>query len=75
MLIGIAHALFIFLELAFVESLIEQVLEENGVRDSDRMRVLHRLDHLFLREHMVSDDGDVTYLHLRTFIDIKNDFE
>ena len=52
LLISIAHPLFVFFELAFVEGLVEQVLEPDGMRDADGMSVLHRPDHFLLAEHM-----------------------
>ena len=48
LLISVADALLIFFELRGVECLREKLFKEDGVRDADRVQVLHRAHHFAL---------------------------
>ena len=69
------HAALVFVEFAGIVGFGEQVLKQNGVRNTDRVQVLHRSSDDQIAEDRVALDVDMAHLDLGAFIDLKSDFE
>ena len=75
LLVSVAQALLVFLELANVEGAREQVLQHEAARDAQRLRVLHRAAGRLAAHHVQALERDVAYLDLRAFIDVEDDLD
>jgi hypothetical protein len=73
--IGEADALGVFFQLGGVEGLREEVLKDDGVRDADRLQVLHGAAQNEAAEMLVADELDVADFDGRAFLDVEVDLD
>ena len=75
LLVGVAEALLVFLELADVEGAREQVLQHEAARDPERLGVLHGAPRGLAAHHFEPLEGDVAHLDLGAFVDVEDDLD
>ena len=69
--IGLANALRVFFELGGVKGLRKEVFKDDGVRNSNRLKVLHRATQLKAADVLIADELDLTYLYGGAFLDVE----
>ena len=74
-LIELPDAFLVFLELGGIVGLGKDILEEDRMRNTDRMQVLHRPDHDQVAENRISLNFDFAHFHLRPFIHVEGYLE
>ena len=71
--IGLANALGVFVQLGGVEGAGEDVFQEDGVGDADRLEVLHRGAQGAIGNALVAVEDDLAHLDGRAFLDVEGD--